>query len=192
MTVDGRRFPLRRCGEDVRIHEWVRVLGAEQISLGDHVIVDDFVFLDGRGGVEIGSYVHIASFCTLAGGGRIVMEDFSGLAAGCRIVSGTEVVDGSGLTNPTVPAAYRAVQRSEVRIGRHAMLGSNVVVHPGVTIGEGTVVGSTSLVTGDLPPWTICFGTPARPVRERPSARILEFEGELLAAVKTERTVPTT
>lgn len=177
---DGRRFDLAACGDDVTIYEWVRVLKAEAIRIGDHVIVDDFVFLDGGAGLTIGSYVHIAGFCSIVGGGTCELEDFSGLAAGCRLVTGTEVVDGSGLTNPTIPDEYRAVHRGSLRIGRHAMLGTNVVVHPDVEIGEGAIVGSGSVVTKNIPPWTICVGSPARPVKERPSERILEFERALL------------
>jgi galactoside O-acetyltransferase len=177
---DGRRFDLAACGTDVTIYEWVRVLKAEAIRIADHVIVDDFVFLDGGAGLTIGSYVHIAGFCSIVGGGVCELEDFSGLAAGVRLVTGTEVVDGSGLTNPTIPDEYRAVHRGALRIGRHAMLGTNVVVHPDVEIGEGTIVGSGSVVTKNLPPWTICVGAPARPVKARPSERILEFEHALL------------
>ena len=54
------------------------------------------------------------------------------------------------------------------------------MVHPSVTIGEGTIVGSNSLVTGDLPSRSICIGTPAKPVRERPHETMLGYERELL------------
>jgi acetyltransferase-like isoleucine patch superfamily enzyme len=179
-AFDGRRFPFRACGDDVRIYEWVRVLDPERISIGSHVIVDDFVFLDGGDGLSIGSYVHIAGFVSIVGGGEVVLEDFSGLSAGCRLVSGTDVADGSGLTNPTIPDPWRAVERSFVRLGRHALLGTNVIVHPGVTIGEGAVVGSNSLVTRDIEPWTVAVGSPARPVKERPRETMLRYERELL------------
>jgi len=52
-----------------------------------------------------------------------------------------------------------------VRIGRGAWLGQNVVVMPGVTIGELAVVGANSVVTRDVPPRTIAVGVPARPVK---------------------------
>jgi galactoside O-acetyltransferase len=74
------------------------------------------------------------------------------------------------------------VSRGTIRIGRHAVLGANTVVHPNVTIGEGTIVGSQSLVTKSLPPWTICVGTPARVLRERASETIGQYEQALLAA----------
>jgi galactoside O-acetyltransferase len=43
-----------------------------------------------------------------------------------------------------------------------------VVVLKGVTIGEGAIVGARSVVTKDVPPWTIAAGNPARVVKEIP------------------------
>ena len=170
---DGNRFPLRACGEDVTIYEWVRILDPEAISIGSHVIVDDFVLLQGGKGLDIGDHVHVSSFTSIVGGGSAVIGDHCSLPSGCRIVTGTDLADGSGLTNSTIPDRYRAVERGHVELGPHVLLGSNVVVHPGVRIGAGAVVGSGSVVTRDLPEWTICFGTPAAPVRERPHEEIL-------------------
>lgn len=176
---DGSRFGFAACGEDVTIYELVRILDPERIAVGSHVIVDDFVFLDGGESLRIGSHVHIAGYVSIIGGGTCMLGDFCGLSAGTRIVTGTDLMDGSGLTGPTIPADLRAVHRGRVEIGRHALLGTNVVVHPDISIGAGTVVGSGSVVLGDLPEWTICVGTPARPIKERPRERILALEEEL-------------
>jgi galactoside O-acetyltransferase len=176
---DGRRFGMAACGEDVTIYEWVRVLEPGRIEIGDHVIVDDFVFLDGGGGLRIGCHVHIASFVSIVGGGACELGDFAGLAAGCRLITGTDLMDGSGLTGPTIRGPQRAVHRGRIRIGAHAVVGTNAVVHTDVEIGEGAIVGSGSVVTRDLPPWTISIGAPARPVKERPRERILELEREV-------------
>jgi acetyltransferase-like isoleucine patch superfamily enzyme len=162
-------------GSDVRIYEWTRLLAPETIRIGSHVIVDDFVLLQGGQGIDVGDYVHIASFCSLTGGGRIVLESFSGLSSGVRVLSGTEVLDGSGLTNPTVPAEMRSVERSFVVVGQHALIGANAVVQPGVTVGAGAIVGSGAVVRSDIEPWTVNVGVPSRPIGVRPSARILEL-----------------
>jgi galactoside O-acetyltransferase len=176
------RFAFRASGDDVTIHELVRILDAELISVGSHVIVDDFVFIDGGGGVEIGSHVHIASFVSIVGGGRATIADFAGLATGARLVTGTDEFDGRGLTGPTIPDRWRAVRRDEVRVGRHAVVGANAVVLPGVTVGEGAIVGAGSVVVRDLEPWTVCVGAPAVPVKERLRDTIVAFEREVLAA----------
>jgi putative colanic acid biosynthesis acetyltransferase WcaF len=54
-----------------------------------------------------------------------------------------------------------------ITIGRRCWIAADVFVAPGVTIGDGTVVGARSSVFRDLPEWVVAHGTPARPVRER-------------------------
>ncbi len=179
MLTDVSRF--QRLGADVVVWPMAKVCFPERIWVGDHVIVDDFVLVLPGPSSIIGSYVHIASFCSITGGGDFFMEDFSALSAGCRLVTGSDDFTGPSLTNPSVPAEFKNVTRSFVRLGRHALLGTNVVVLPGVTIGEGATVGANSLVTRDLEPWTVNVGTPARPVRARPRDQILRLERDLLA-----------
>lgn len=53
-----------------------------------------------------------------------------------------------------------------VHIGRNCWLGAGVIVIPGVTIGENTVVGAGSVVTKDLPANVVAVGNPARVIRE--------------------------
>ena len=52
-----------------------------------------------------------------------------------------------------------------VKIGNCVWLGANVVVLPGVTIGDGAVIGAGSIVTKDIPPGVLAFGVPCRVVR---------------------------
>lgn len=54
-----------------------------------------------------------------------------------------------------------------ITLGRRCWIAADVFVAPGVTVGEGTVVGARSGVFRDLPPWSVATGTPARVVRER-------------------------
>lgn len=166
-------------GEDVRIFDFSRLTEVEQISLGDHVLIDDFVFLQGGLGLRIGSYVHIAAFASITGGGSATVGDFCGIASGARILTGSDRFDGSGLIGPTVPAERRSVERSEFVLGDHAFVGANSIVHPGVNIGEGAVIGSGSVVRENVAPWTINVGAPTRVVGTRPSDVILAHALEL-------------
>lgn len=54
-----------------------------------------------------------------------------------------------------------------ITIGAWCWVAADVFVAPGVTIGEGTVVGARSGVFKDLPPWVVASGTPAQPRRPR-------------------------
>jgi acetyltransferase-like isoleucine patch superfamily enzyme len=180
--LDATRLGFRRCGQNVRIYSGAKIVGAEFITLGDNVIIDDFVFIYAHAPTTIGSHVHIASFCSITGGGELRMGDFSGLSSGVRVVTGSDDFLGGGLTNPTIPAEFRKVSRDHVHIGRHAIIGSNAVLLPRSSVGEGSAVGAGSLVNRDLAPWGIYVGSPARRIRERPSAQILAQEAALQIA----------
>ena len=163
-------------GRRVTVHPSARIEQAESIWLGDWVVIDDFVFILGGRETRIGSHVRIALGSSLAGGGELEIGDFCLVSAGVRIWSGNHDYGGATLLGPGVPEPFQVIERSRVEIGRHCMIGTNSVVLPGVTIGEGVTVGALSLVNEDLPAWTVCCGIPARPVRERPKAAILELE----------------
>lgn len=164
-----------------KIFESAKIINRNNLSINDFSQIDDFVFLNAGIKTEIGKFVHIASFCSVIGGGEFYMEDFSGLSAGCRIITGSDDFTGGGLTNPTVPVEYTNVKKSFVRIKRHAIIGTNVTILPGVTIGEGAAVGVGCIVRKDLEPWSIYIGQDCRRLKSRPQNLILELEKELLS-----------
>jgi galactoside O-acetyltransferase len=170
-------WKLSSCGNDVRIAPTVVVRYPELVTIGNHVAIDDFCYITTS--LEVGDYVHIGPLCSIVGGRRAkcVLGDFAGLSAGCRIICASDDYTGSGLTNPTIPAPYRAdVMIGTVTVEKHAVLGTNCVVHPNVTIGEGAALGSCSLVTKSLDPWQVYIGIPARAVKQRERAKIESME----------------
>jgi putative colanic acid biosynthesis acetyltransferase WcaF len=64
-----------------------------------------------------------------------------------------------------------------IAIGAQAWIAADVFIGPGVTIGEGTVVGARSSVFKDLPPWKVCVGSPARPIKDRVVVRDRRQDG---------------
>jgi galactoside O-acetyltransferase len=171
MSNQAYSIDLAMVGHDVSIWPLAKIVMPEVITIGDSVIIDDFVFLMGGAKTVIGSFIHIGSFTSITGGGEFIMEDYSGLSGGVRVYTGNEDYTGGCLTNPAVPAPYRIPLRSFVHIGKHAIIGANSVILPGVVIGEGAVVGANSLVTKDCKPWTTYFGSPAKPLRQRRSEK---------------------
>jgi len=174
-----QRYRFAQIGEDVQIWPDAKIVFPERISIGDAVIIDDFAMLMGGEETRIGSFVHIAAFSSVMGGGRFVMDDFSGISCGVRIFTGNEDYTGGCLTNPTVPAPYRTASRSFVHIEKHAIIGANTVVLPGVRIGEGAAIGANSLVMSDCEPWSVYFGSPVRKLRSRRQDRIQQLETQL-------------
>jgi acetyltransferase-like isoleucine patch superfamily enzyme len=68
--------------------------------------------------------------------------------------------------NIEVPIMLQGINRiAPVIIGKHSWLGQNVVVLPGVTIGEHCVIGANSVVNSSVPDYCVAVGAPARVVR---------------------------
>lgn len=68
-----------------------------------------------------------------------------------------------------------------VRIGRNVWLGFDSTVLPGVTIGDGSIIGARSVVDADIPPYVVAVGNPARPVKQliAPSAQDYEHATDI-------------
>jgi putative colanic acid biosynthesis acetyltransferase WcaF len=54
-----------------------------------------------------------------------------------------------------------------IKIGQFAWVAAQAFVGPGVTIGEGAVVGACAVITKDVEPWTVVAGNPARYIKKR-------------------------
>jgi galactoside O-acetyltransferase len=149
-------------------------------SVGDYSQIDDFAFVNAGRKCTIGRFVHIASFVSIIGGGEFVIEDFAGLSAGVRVITGTDDYMGPYLTNPTVPREFKNYLIARVSIGKSVIVGTNAVIFPGVTIGEGASVGACTVVRRDLAPWGVYAGDPVRKIGERDRDAIIEKRRLLL------------
>lgn len=166
-------------GKDVEIFDPVTFIGRSNIVIKERVRISEFVLISAGLGTFIGNFVHVANHASIIGGGVCILEDFVGICAGVRIITGTDDTSGNGIPSPMVPGEYRSFYRSHVVCKKHSFIGTNVIIHPGVTIGEGTVVASGSVVTKDLEPWSIYMGTPAKKVKERNRDIIEKMELEI-------------
>jgi dTDP-4-amino-4,6-dideoxy-D-glucose acyltransferase len=175
------RLGLRHLGRNVRLSRHAVLHGAERIAIGDETRIDDFCVLSaGEGGIEIGAHVHLAVMVTLIGSAAIHIGDFAGLSSRTTVLSASDDFSGEWLTGPTVPEHLRRVEAAPVRIGRHVVVGAGCVILPGTEIGDGAALGALSLAKGQLAPFRIHAGTPARDLKPR-SERLLELERELAA-----------
>ena len=65
------------------------------------------------------------------------------------------------------PAAADMPLKGDTVIGNDVWIGQNAVILPGVQIGDGAIIGANSIVAGNVPPYTIVAGNPAREIRKR-------------------------
>ena len=171
---------LKACGQDVFISPSVEIRRPHLVTVGHHVAIDSHSYITTE--AEIGDYVHVGPHVTVIGGARskLVVGDFATIAAGTRILAGSDEFLGEGFTSVTVPEEYRdRVKYTTVQIGRFCGIGANVVIMPGVRLGEGSVIGAGAVVTRDTEPWTIYVGSPARALKARPREKLLRYAKQL-------------
>lgn len=166
---------LKEYGKNVLIGKHVVLYHPEQLVIGNHVRIDDFTIISGK--VTLGNYIHISQFCGLYGGNTgIIMEDYSGLSSKCSVYAVSDDYSGSSMTNPMIPSKYKPNSiEACVQIKKHAILGCNSVVLPGVTIEEGVAVGSMSLCNQSTEAWSCYVGVPFHRVKNR-KKDILDIE----------------
>src|SRR5574343_12248 len=173
---------LKHIGHNAVIHSLARICFPENISIGAESMIDDFCFLYAAGkGIEIGDFCHVVVGSHHQSGGLLKMGDFSALGPKCVVLAATDDYKGEGFIGLKVFGdKYRKTHFADVQIGRHAHIGAGSIILPGVTIGEGCSVGAGSVVTCDLPEWTICYGSPCKPAGEKPSQKQLVMERDFL------------
>jgi acetyltransferase-like isoleucine patch superfamily enzyme/glycosyltransferase involved in cell wall biosynthesis len=112
------------------------------LEIGDHSLVGPRVHLYNLGGLKVGSNCVISQDAYLCGGTH-------------------------DSTDPTFPLI-----RKPIVVGDNVWIAAGAFIHPGVTIGDGAVVGARAVVTKDVPPWTIVSGNPAKVVRPREMRKV--------------------
>lgn len=177
-TEELNKIGFKAIGKNVLISKNACIYGASQMVIGNNVRIDDFCVLSGK--IELGDYIHIAVFSSVfAGNTGVIMNDFSGLSSRCTIYAESDDYSGKYLTNPTVDENFRGVVCGKVELGKHVILGAGTIILPGVSIGEGTAVGSMSLVNKSLDSWGIYAGIPCEFKKER-IRNLLEVEKKFL------------
>jgi acetyltransferase-like isoleucine patch superfamily enzyme len=154
-----------------------RVVGKKGVSLiiGSSSIVDSSISYDREGAtVSIGDRTFLGG-STIVCAEKIEIGNDVLISWGCTIVDhNSHALDWASRKNDVVAWAqgrkdWDGVKMSPVRICDRAWIGFNVIILKGVTIGEGAIVGAGSVVTKDVPPYSIVAGNPAKVIREIPA-----------------------
>lgn len=119
--------------------------------------------LDCFGGeITLGCNVFLGPYCVLYGHGNIRIGNDCLIAMGCKIIASNHAIPAQDALisfQPDVP--------KQIIIGNDVWLGADVKVLSGVTIGDGCIVGAGSVVTSDLPAYSIAVGVPAKVIKQR-------------------------
>ena len=163
---ENLRKKLKYCGEGVRLYPYFKMLRPENAQLDDYCMLWDQVFIDAGRGLRIGKYSLLTWQVIIEGGAETHIGDRVFVGPGTKIITGTYEFNGY-YTSEYVPSECHKNRYGNIIIEDDAYIGANCVVMPDTIIHEGALVGAGSFVRGELEPWTIYAGSPARPVSKR-------------------------
>lgn len=144
----------------IRSNTRMDVLPFNQFTIDDRSLIESFAVVNnGMGDVHIGKDTLIGLSNSLIGPLRVGNDV---LFAQNVILSGLN----HGFQDITIPIRQQKCTTSEIVVEDNVWLGANVVVTAGVRIGKNSIVAAGSVVTKDVPPYTIAAGNPAKPIKQ--------------------------
>jgi acetyltransferase-like isoleucine patch superfamily enzyme len=134
-----------------------------RLEIGAHTVLEPNVWITAPGAARVrigaGSFLNIGVM--VAAMELVEIGDHCMLANGCFVTDANHRFD-----DPDRPVTYQGfTSKGPTRIGDNVWCGAHVVVTSGVTIGERSVIGANSVVTEDVPAFSIAAGAPARILR---------------------------
>jgi len=151
-------------GTNVIIENGVLVFHPEHTCIGDNVYIGHNTILKSyyKNEMIIGSHTWIGQNCFIHSAGGIVIGKGVGIGPMVKIISSSHE-DGPLST----PVMFNKLIFKKVVLEDGCDIGAGTVILPGIKIGEGAIIGAGSVVTKDIPSFTVAAGVPARPLRKR-------------------------
>ncbi|NTU75484.1 MAG: N-acetyltransferase [Anaerolineaceae bacterium] len=146
-----RISPNVKLGQDVKIFAFVNLYGCE---IGDGTKIGTFVEI--QKGAKIGKRVKVSSHSFICEG--VTIEDEVFIGHGVMFINDKYP---RSTTDSGTLQTEQDWQCEKTLIKKGASIGSNATILCGVTVGVGAMVGAGSVVTHDIPDWSIAVGNPA-------------------------------
>lgn len=139
-------------------HSWrsfvLRLFGAK-VGIGVHVYPKVKIWAPWN--LELGDYSGVANDVNLYSQGKITIGKKAVISQGAHLCAGTH-----DYTHPGFPQISKPIH-----VGDQSWIAAEAFIHPGISIGEGAVIGARSVVNRDMPSWMVCSGHPCIPLKTR-------------------------
>lgn len=177
LTMMGRHVALRNkryisVGRSFIAEDYAEIQGLSRhgITFGDRVTVGKYAMIRPSGnyggevgeGLVVGSNSNIGAYCYIGCSGMIRIGDNVMMSPRVSLYA-----ENHNFADVTRPMKEQGVTRQYIIIEDDCWIASHAVVLAGVTIGRGSVIAAGSVVTKDVPPYSIVAGSPARVIRSR-------------------------
>ncbi|WP_071819922.1 LbetaH domain-containing protein [Acaryochloris marina] len=141
MSHSWRSFLLRcfgaKIGNNCHVYPSVKIWAPWNLQMSDHAC--------------LGEYVNCYSIAKIYLGNKVIISQ------GTTLCTGTRDYESQNMQLCALP----------IEISSHTWVCSESFICPGVAIGEGAVIGARSVVTKNMPDWTVCVGNPCKPLKKR-------------------------
>jgi maltose O-acetyltransferase len=166
----------------LKIYHWAHDTPANKfVHQGENVVLSRGFVCSHPERVKLGSHIYVAHNAFWYTQGGLTIDDGTLLGPHLSIYT----VNHNYLNAEAVPYDGMMILKP-VHIKQNAWVGGNVQILPGVTIGEGAVIGAGSVVAKDIPDLAIAAGNPAKPfrMRDRESYETLKAAGKIYMLMK--------
>lgn len=180
---------LGSCGNNITFGRNITIRHPKKMKIGNNTVIDDYSVLDAKGearkNIVIGNNVILGRNTTLScKGGTISIGNNTNIGINTAIYSGSSVKIGNNILvaagcyifgdgphrsdRTDMPIIQQGQEPSQgIVIEDGVWLGAGVKILDGVTIGHDSIIGTSAVVTTDIPPLSIALGVPARVTRQR-------------------------
>jgi acetyltransferase-like isoleucine patch superfamily enzyme len=134
-----------------------------RLEVGPQVLFEPGVWLTGPAPARI----RIGGGCFFNLGVMVAALELVEIGENCMFANGCVITDANHrFDDPTKPVPWQGFAgKGPTRVGDNVWCGANVVITGGVTIGERCVIGANSVVTEDIPAFSVAAGAPAKVIR---------------------------
>lgn len=159
-----------------------RTVYLKNIIKNPHIIVGDYTYYDDPEDVHnfernvlyhfdfMGDKLIIGKFCQLATGVRFIMNG-SNHAMGGLSTYPFKVFGGDWTSKDPM----HVISKGDTVVGHDVWIGNGATIMQGIKIGDGAIIGTNSLITKDVEPYTIVGGNPAKEIRKRFDEATIDF-----------------
>ena len=171
MTISEKKiYP--RTGDNQTVY-LKNVITNPNIIVGEYTMYNDFVN-DPREFQKNNVLYHypinkdrliIGKFCSIACGAKFIFTSANHTLNSLSTYPFPLFFEEWGLDRENVTASWD--NKGDIVVGNDVWIGYEAVIMPGVTIGDGAIIGTRAVVTKDIAPYTVVGGVPAKPIRKR-------------------------
>jgi acetyltransferase-like isoleucine patch superfamily enzyme len=147
----------------------------KRINIGRHCVIRGILRVDFQGRILIGDSAYVGDSSIISAQSKITVGDNVLIAHGVQIFDNSShpkdhaerAAHYSAILNGYDLSSFESqIDKSPIIIKDHAWIGFNSIILRGVTIGKGAVIGAGSVVTKDVPDYTVAAGNPAKIIKK--------------------------